>query len=43
MDVQHMSKEQLIALASESGRDLENGKSQIASLEADSGNSFPCS
>ncbi|MGD0510167.1 MAG: hypothetical protein ABSA27_20385 [Terriglobales bacterium] len=35
MDVQQMSKEQLIDLASESGRDLENGKSQITSLEAD--------
>jgi hypothetical protein len=30
-----MSKEQLIDLADESGRNLENGKSQITSLEAD--------
>jgi len=35
MDVQQMSKEQLIDLAKESGRNLENGKSQITSLEAD--------
>jgi hypothetical protein len=35
MDVQQMSKDQLIDLANESGRDLENGKSQITSLEAD--------
>jgi hypothetical protein len=35
MDVQDMSKEQLIDLADESGRNLENGKSQITSLEAD--------
>jgi predicted nuclease with TOPRIM domain len=35
MDVQHMSKEQLIDLASESGRNLENYKRQITSLEAD--------
>ena len=35
MDVKNMSKEQLIDLAKESGRNLENGKSQITSLEAD--------
>jgi|SRR5208282_4195619 len=35
MDVQQMSKDQLIDLAHESGRDLENGKTQITSLEAD--------
>jgi hypothetical protein len=35
MDMQQMNKEQLIDLANESGRNLENGKSQIASLEAD--------
>jgi len=35
MDVQDMSKEQLIDLADESGRNLENGKNQITSLEAD--------
>ncbi len=34
-DVKNMSKEQLIDLAKESGRNLENGKSQITSLEAD--------
>jgi len=35
MDVKNMSKEQLIDLAKESGRNLEDGKSQITSLEAD--------
>jgi len=35
MDVQQMSKEQLIELANESRRNLENDKSQITSLEAD--------
>ena len=35
IDVQQMNKEQLIDLASKSGRDLENGKSQITSLEED--------
>ncbi len=35
MDVQHMSKEQLIDLAKESGQNLKNDKSQIATLEAD--------
>ncbi|MFY9912141.1 MAG: hypothetical protein WAK56_20035 [Candidatus Sulfotelmatobacter sp.] len=35
MDVQHMSKEQLMDLAEESGQNLKNDKSQIASLEAD--------
>jgi len=35
MDVQQMSKEQLIDLAKESGRSVEDGKSQITSLEAD--------
>ncbi|MFZ3187138.1 MAG: hypothetical protein WB523_17855 [Candidatus Sulfotelmatobacter sp.] len=35
MDVQQMSKEQLIDLAKESGQNLKNDKSQIASLEAD--------
>jgi len=34
-DVQQMSKAQLIDLAKESGRSLEDGKSQITSLEAD--------
>ena len=35
MDLQHMSKEQLIDLANESGRNLEKDQSQIISLEAD--------
>jgi len=35
MDVQDMSKEQLIDLAKESVRNLENDKSQITSLEGD--------
>ena len=35
MDVEHMSKDQLIDLANESGQNLKNDKSQIASLEAD--------
>jgi hypothetical protein len=35
MDVEHMSKEQLVDLAKESGHNLEKDKSQIASLEAD--------
>jgi hypothetical protein len=35
MDVQHMSKEQLIDLASESARSLEKSKSQTTTLEAD--------
>ncbi|MGC2516734.1 MAG: hypothetical protein WA383_19615 [Terriglobales bacterium] len=35
MDAQHMSKEQLIDLASESARSLEKSKSQTTSLEAD--------
>ncbi len=35
MDVQQMSKEQLSTLAKESGQNLKDGKSEIASLEAD--------
>ncbi len=35
MDVEKMSKDQLIDLANESGQNLKNDKSQIASLEAD--------
>jgi len=35
MDVEHMSKEQLIELANESARNLEKSKSQTRSLEAD--------
>jgi hypothetical protein len=35
MDVEQMSKEQLVDLAKESGQSLEKDKSQIASLEAD--------
>jgi hypothetical protein len=35
MDVEHMSKEQLIELANESTRNLEKSKNQTTSLEAD--------
>lgn len=35
MDIEHMSKEQLVNLANESVRNLEKSKSQTTSLEAD--------